>query len=142
VKECLPLVDDCSSNFLTRPIPWAKVSVAYSHAQKNCGISGVTIMIVDDAFLKTNPCSSLPVICDFKVYREKGGFPFPISGAAVYAMMRMSDHMLHNGGVQPQRFTTRSNKLYNVLDKHPIYLPKVNKAYRSRINVTWDCVTP
>lgn len=43
--------------------------MAYAHAQKNCGISGVTVMIVDDNFLKTNPCEYIPEVCDFRVYQ-------------------------------------------------------------------------
>jgi phosphoserine aminotransferase len=49
--------------------------MAYAHAQKNCGISGTTVIIVKDSFLKTNPCTYIPSICDFRVYQEKGGFP-------------------------------------------------------------------
>lgn len=65
----VPLLDDCSSSILTKPIDWSKVSMAYAHAQKNCGISGVTVMIVDDNFLKTNPCEYIPEVCDFRVYQ-------------------------------------------------------------------------
>ncbi len=56
----VPLLNDCSSSILTRPIDFQKISMAYAHAQKNCGISGATILIVDDKFLKTNPCSYIP----------------------------------------------------------------------------------
>lgn len=65
----VPLLDDCSSSILTKPIDWSKVSMAYAHAQKNCGISGVTVMIVDDNFLKTNPCQYIPEVCDFRFYQ-------------------------------------------------------------------------
>jgi phosphoserine aminotransferase len=65
----VPLLDDCSSSFLTKPIDWSKVSLAYAHSQKNCGISGVTIMILDDNLLKTNPSSNIPELCDFRVYQ-------------------------------------------------------------------------
>lgn len=60
---------------MTKPLDWSKVTMAYAHAQKNCGISGATVIIVKDSFLKTNPCSYIPSICDFRVYQEKGGFP-------------------------------------------------------------------
>lgn len=54
----------------------------------------------------------------------------------------MSENMLQSGGIDANRYRIRSNKIYNVLDKYPIYIPKVNKKYRSRINVTWECSTP
>jgi phosphoserine aminotransferase len=65
----VPLFDDCSSSFLTKLIDWTKVSLAYAHSQKNCGISGVTIMILDDNLLKTNPSNNIPELCDFRMYQ-------------------------------------------------------------------------
>lgn len=47
VVEGIPLYDDCSSSFLTKSIDWSKVDVAYAHAQKNCGTSGLTVMIIN-----------------------------------------------------------------------------------------------
>lgn len=54
----------------------------------------------------------------------------------------MTQHLLDNGGVVSDRFRSRAMKLYDVLDRYPIYLPKVRKGFRSRINVTWDSLTP
>jgi phosphoserine aminotransferase len=65
VVEGIPLIDDCSSSFLTKYIDWNKVDMAYAHAQKNCGISGLTVMIVNNKTLKTNPNKILPEICSF-----------------------------------------------------------------------------
>lgn len=65
----VPLLDDCSSSLLTKPIDWSKVSMAYAHTQKNCGISGATVLIVGEDFLKTNPCPYIPAVCDFRVYQ-------------------------------------------------------------------------
>lgn len=50
--------------------------------------------------------------------------------------------MLENGGIDSERFKKRANKMYAVLDKYPIFMPKVSKAFRSRINVTWECTSP
>jgi phosphoserine aminotransferase len=47
------LLNDCSSNFLTKPIDWTKTTMSYAHTQKNCGISGSTIMIVNNDILLT-----------------------------------------------------------------------------------------
>jgi phosphoserine aminotransferase len=44
--------------------------MAYAHAQKNCGISGITIMIVKDDFVNSvNPVHPIPEVCDFRVYQ-------------------------------------------------------------------------
>lgn len=65
----VPLLDDCSSSILTKPIDWTKVTMAYAHSQKNCGISGVIVLIVKESFLNTNPCPSIPEICDYRIYK-------------------------------------------------------------------------
>lgn len=57
-------------------------------------------------------------------------------------MLKMTENMLENGGINSERYRKRANGLYEVLDKYPVFLPKVNKAFRSRINVTWECSTP
>lgn len=90
----VPLLDDCSSSLLTKPINWSKVTMAYAHAQKNCGISGATIIIVKDSFLQTNPCPYIPEVCDFRVYEEKGGFPYIMNSSAIYPMLKMSENLL------------------------------------------------
>jgi phosphoserine aminotransferase len=90
----VPLFDDCSSSFLTKLIDWTKVSLAFAHSQKNCGISGVTIMILDDNLLKTNPSTNIPELCDFRVYQERGGFPSLLNSSVVYSMMKMTENML------------------------------------------------
>ena len=41
-----PLVCDCSSDFLSRPIDVAKYGLIYACAQKNAGIAGVTAVII------------------------------------------------------------------------------------------------
>jgi phosphoserine aminotransferase len=60
VVEGIPLFNDCSSSFLTRSIDWNKVDMAYAHAQKNCGISGLTVMILNKKSLETSPRANLP----------------------------------------------------------------------------------
>lgn len=50
----------------------------------------------------------------------------------------MSENMINKGGINSDNYRKRANILYDVLDSHPsIYIPKVSKMYRSRINVTW-----
>lgn len=60
------MISDCSSNFLTRPLDWSKLSLAYAHTQKNCGISGSTIMIVQDRLIKMNTRHDVPLVCDYR----------------------------------------------------------------------------
>lgn len=65
VREGIPLFNDCSSSFMTRPIDWSKVDMAYAHTQKNCGISGLTVMISNPKTIHTNPKSIIPEVCSW-----------------------------------------------------------------------------
>lgn len=49
----LPLVADMSSDIFCRPLGASRFSLVYAGAQKNLGPSGVTVVLVRDAFLKT-----------------------------------------------------------------------------------------
>ena len=79
---------------LTKPIDWSKVSLAYGHAQKNFGISGCVVMIGRDEFLQTTPCSYIPSVLDFRVYKEKGDFPFTTNASTTYSILKMTDDLL------------------------------------------------
>jgi phosphoserine aminotransferase len=46
-----PLVIDCSSHIISRPIDWSRVGVAYAGAQKNIGPAGLTLVIVREDLL-------------------------------------------------------------------------------------------
>jgi len=55
-----PLVCDMSSNFLSRRVDVSKYGLIFAGAQKNCGISGIVIVIVLEDLLKKKkkvPCS-------------------------------------------------------------------------------------
>lgn len=50
--------------------------MAYAHAQKNCGISGITIMIAkNNLFQNKNPAPFIPEICSLQKYKECDGYP-------------------------------------------------------------------
>lgn len=46
-----PLVADLSSEFLTRPLDWTRLSLAYAGTQKTIGTPGLTVVAIDRALL-------------------------------------------------------------------------------------------
>ncbi|MBV8062382.1 MAG: 3-phosphoserine/phosphohydroxythreonine transaminase, partial [Nevskia sp.] len=61
----VPLVADCSSNFLSRPIDVSKYGLIYAGAQKNAGPAGVTMVIVrEDLIGQALPAP--PSVFDYK----------------------------------------------------------------------------
>jgi phosphoserine aminotransferase len=50
---------------MTRSIDWTKVDMAYAHTQKNCGISGLTVMISNPKTVHPNPKAMIPEVCSW-----------------------------------------------------------------------------
>lgn len=95
----IPLFNDCSSSFLTRTIDWNKIDMAYAHAQKNCGISGLTIMILNKRSLETHPKSILPEICSFENYQKRQGINADMNILPIYAHYVFTKHLINHGGL-------------------------------------------
>ncbi len=62
-----PLVCDCSSDFLSRPIDVARHGLIYACAQKNAGIAGVTVVIIRRDLLDRSS-DELPRMLDYRTY--------------------------------------------------------------------------
>ena len=87
------MFNDCSSSFLTRSIDWSKVDMAYAHAQKNAGISGLTVMILNEKALQTSPHKILPELCSFENYKKKNGYHAEMNILPIYANYISAKHM-------------------------------------------------
>ncbi len=72
VPECddRPLVADCSSNILSRPMPVEKFGLIYAGSQKNIGPAGLTLVIVRKDILDRCP-DSLPDMLNYRKIAEQ-----------------------------------------------------------------------
>ena len=59
-----------SSNFLSRPVDWSRHAMVFAGAQKNCGISGITIVVIRKDLLAEPPKETVPSVLNFKVRME------------------------------------------------------------------------
>jgi phosphoserine aminotransferase len=59
------LVADMSSNFLSRAFDVSKFGVVFAGAQKNCGMAGVTIVIIRNDLLSAK--KGIPTVLNYKV---------------------------------------------------------------------------
>ena len=69
-----PLVCDCSSDFLSRPIDVARYGLIYACAQKNAGIAGVTAVIIRKDLLERSR-DDLPTMLDYRTHVKNGSRP-------------------------------------------------------------------
>lgn len=148
-RENVPIVADCSSNILSRPIDIASHSIVFFGAQKNVGPSGVTVVIIKKSLLDVHPDQGVPhggpripttlvyknLADNASLYNTPPMFSIHVSGL-VFA------HLLKNeGGVQgaEQRSREKSQLVYALLDaQDSIFIPTVKQpSARSRMNVTF-----
>lgn len=88
--------------------------MAYAHAQKNCGISGLTIMVLNAKAMQTNPKIILPEICSFESYKKKNGLNSDMNITSLYAHHVFTKHVAENGGLDYNNYEKRSKRIYDV----------------------------
>ena len=71
VADCDILVSDMSSNFMSRPFSFAGHSAIFAGAQKNLGIAGVTVVLLDNTRRWSVP-GNFPEILDYSVQVRQG----------------------------------------------------------------------
>jgi phosphoserine aminotransferase len=135
-----PLVCDCSSDFLSRPIDVAKYGLIYACAQKNAGIAGVTAVIIRKDLLER--CrDDLPTMLDYRTHVKNGSRPNTPPVFAVYILGLVCRWLRDNVGglASMQRHNAAKAKLlYDVLDASGgFYSGHARPECRSDMNVTF-----
>ena len=135
-----PLVCDCSSDFMSRPINVSQYGLIYACAQKNAGIAGVTVVIIRKDLLERSR-DDLPTMLDYRTYAKNGSRPNTPPVFAVYvlglvcqwlrdSMSGLAAMNRHNAG--------KAKLLYDVLDASGgFYAGHARPECRSDMNVTF-----
>jgi phosphoserine aminotransferase len=140
-----PLVIDCSSHILSRPIDWTRVGCAFAGAQKNIGAAGLTIVIVREDLIG-HAMAHCPSAFDYKNVAANASMYNTPPTYAIYIAGLVFQWLKAQGGVaaMERRALEKSTLLYEALDASPttstgerFYQSKVQPAARSRMNVTW-----
>ena len=131
-----PLVADVSSHILSRVIDVSQYGVLFGGAQKNIGPAGLTIVIVRDDLLG----HSLPVCpsaFDWKIVADNASMYNTPPTYAIYIAGLVFKWLKRQGGVaaMEQRNIAKAKLLYDCIDRSGLYENRVQKPYRSRMNV-------
>lgn len=135
----VPLVADCSSNILSRPIDIARYGLIYAGAQKNLGPSGVTLVIIRDDLLARIP-AGLPTMLDYGVHvREKSLYNTPpVFG--IYVLGLVAKWMKAQGGLAAigAANAAKASLVYDAIDRSDgYYRGHARPTSRSTMNVTF-----
>lgn len=130
------VVADCSSILLSRPLDVSRFGIIYAAAQKNIGISGLTIVIIrKDLLIKSGV--KVPSILDYKVladYHSMFNTPTSISW---YIANLIFKWLKEEGGLKKisQRNKEKAALLYNAIDNNDFYHNNVDLLNRSYMNI-------
>ncbi len=138
-KAGVPLVADMSSDILSRRIDASRFALIYAGAQKNLGPSGLTVFVIQKAFLETAR-TDIPTVFRFATHAEHDGLYHTPPTFAVYLMRNVLRWVKSLGGVEAieKRNEAKARALYAAIDARPdVYRCLVEPGSRSRMNVVF-----
>lgn len=133
----IPLVCDACSSLMSKPIDIAAHDLVYASAQKNMGIAGVTLVLLNPAILD-KPLAATPQALDFSIQAKKQSLLNTPSTFSWYVMGLMMEWIERTGGIEVLHEINKkkSRHLYNVIDgSNGFYINHVLPDYRSINNV-------
>lgn len=136
-----PLIIDCSSHIVSRPIDWSRVGVAYAGAQKNIGPAGLTLVIIrEDLIGHALPIT--PSAFDYKIvadnesmYNTPPTYPWYLAGLVFQWIKRQREGDLTGLAAIEARNVAKAQLFYDYVDASGYYVNKVAANCRSRMNI-------
>ncbi|MDX1945079.1 MAG: 3-phosphoserine/phosphohydroxythreonine transaminase [Pirellulaceae bacterium] len=136
----VPLVADCSSDFLHRPLPVAKYGLIYACAQKNAGPAGVTAVIIRDDLLARSQ-DSLPGYLNYGHHVKEDSLYNTPPTFAIYLMKLVLEWLKDDIGGLAKMHALNQEKaklLYDAIDgSGGFYRGHAQPEVRSLMNVTF-----
>jgi len=133
----VPLVCDCSSDFVSRPIDVSKFALLYAGAQKNAGPAGVTVVMIRDDMLERVP-ENLPVMLDYKTLAASGSLHNTPPAYSIYIVGLVFQWIKKQGGLTAIEKTNRikAGLVYDAIDQSGgFYRGHTKPDARSLMNV-------
>ena len=136
-----PLVIDFSSHVLSRPVDWARVGLAFGGAQKNIGPAGVTLVVVrEDLIGQALPIC--PSAFDYRLVAEADSmyntpptYSIYMAGLTFQWIKAQREGAFSGVAAMEARNVAKARLLYDYIDGSQLYLNRVAREYRSRMNV-------
>jgi phosphoserine aminotransferase len=142
-KLPIPIVADMSSDFMSKAIDTTNLSCIYAHAQKNVGLSGVTVVLIRKEML-ANISDNLPEFLDYRTHIErKSNYHTPpcFSIYMTWHILRWIEEDI--GGLEKLGAINqkKADTLYGCIDANSLFNCAVEKKYRSQMNVVFTLPT-
>lgn len=132
----VPLVADMTSDLLTRPLDFTRLSLVYAGTQKSIGTPGLTLVIVDEQLLgRARP--ETPRVMDYAAQAAADSRLCTPPVFPIFVAHRMLHWIEAHGGVAAMADAARrrSDTVYAALaDGEGTYAISVDRAHRSHVN--------
>ncbi|MGH8401246.1 MAG: 3-phosphoserine/phosphohydroxythreonine transaminase [Gammaproteobacteria bacterium] len=134
--EQVPLVADMTSMILSRPIEVRHHAMIYAGAQKNLGIAGLTLVIVDREALHQPPAAT-PSMLNLLNHVDAGSLYNTPPVFAWYVTSKMLGWVKAEGGVNAfaERNRRKAAMLYEAIDASNLYQNPIQHECRSWMSV-------
>jgi len=138
----VPLIADMSSTILSRPVDVSKYGMIYAGAQKNIGPAGLTLVIVREDLLG-DAVESTPTMLNYAVHAESGSMYNTPATYSWYLAGLVFKWIKKQGGLSAMAELNlrKSQKLYDAVDHSGFYSNKVDKEFRSWMNVPFNLIS-
>ena len=139
----IPLVADMSSSILSRMIDVSKFGVIYAGAQKNIGVSGLTVVIVREDLIG-EVVDNQPVLFDYSTQANNDSMYNTPCTFAWYTAALVFEWLKELGGIESitQHNEKKFRLLYEAIDLSDFYSNNVVTRFRSRMNVPFFTPNP
>ncbi|MFM7929832.1 MAG: 3-phosphoserine/phosphohydroxythreonine transaminase, partial [Pirellula sp.] len=135
-----PLVVDCSSDFMYRPLDISKYGIVYACAQKNAGPAGVTVVIIRKDLLERS-AESLPGYLSYRNHAQEDSMWNTPPTFGIYVMGLVAQWLEETvGGLDAMHRINqeKARLVYAAMDRHPkMYIGHARPQDRSLMNATY-----
>ena len=136
-----PLVIDFSSHVCSRPVDWSKVGLAFGGAQKNLGPAGLTVVVVREDLLG-QALAVCPSAFNYRIVADNDSmfntpptYAIYIAGLTFQWLERQQEDDAQGVAAMEKRNIAKSSLLYDAIDASALYVNRVDKSCRSRMNI-------
>lgn len=139
----IPVILDCSSNFLSRPLPSPStgISLIFAGVQKNLGGAGVTIVLKKRSFTAQSG-RAVPSVLDYNLTAKNNSLLNTPPVMAIHLCSLMLDWLLaefpHGLPSLDEASKQKASTLYATISgSNGLFTCQINPRYRSRMNVVF-----
>jgi phosphoserine aminotransferase len=130
------LVCDMSSDICSKPIDVSQFGLIFAGAQKNLGISGLTIVIIRKDLLDTKALN-LPKMLDYSVFAKNNSLYNTPSSFAIYVSGLVLEWIKDLGGLDAiyKLNQEKASLLYQAIDQSKLFVNTIRPSDRSIMNI-------